>query len=74
MNIGSNTLFAVLRDKGILFRDGGSNLPKREHIEAGRFIVVEEPYRICGEDRVYSRTRVTPKGELWLAQIIEKGA
>ena len=74
MNIGSNTLFAVLRDKGILFREGSSNLPKREHIEAGRFIVVEEPFRVSGEDRVYSRTRVTPKGELWLAQIIEKGA
>ena len=74
MNIGSNTLFAILRGKGILFREGSSNLPKREHIEAGRFIVVEEPYRVSGEDRVYSRTRVTPKGELWLAQIIEKGA
>ena len=67
-NIGSKTFFDNLRRDGILYVTGGTNLPKREHIEAGRFKVVEEPFKIGQITNVYSRIFVTPKGELWLAQ------
>ena len=72
LGMGSNTLFSILRDKGILYRTNGVNLPKREHIEAGRFEVKEEPYTRAGESLTYSRVFVTPKGELWLEKIIQE--
>lgn len=74
LNIGANTLFALLRDMGILYRENTTNLPKREHIEAGRFIVIEEPFQKGSETCVYSKVLVTPKGELWLAKILEEYA
>ena len=70
LGFGSTTFFSILRDKGILYKTNGTNLPKREHIEAGRFIVIEEPYTRNGEEHAYSRTFVTPKGEIWLAKIM----
>lgn len=70
LGFGSTTFFSILRDKGILYKTNGTNLPKRDHIEAGRFIVIEEPYPRNGEEHTYSRTFVTPKGEIWLAKIM----
>lgn len=69
LNIGVNTLFSILRGDEIFYYDSnGINLPKREHIEADRFRVIEEPYKRGGVDHVYSKIMVTPKGELWLAK------
>lgn len=68
LNIGVNTLFSILRGDGIFYYDSnGINLPYREHIEADRFRVIEEPYKRGGVDHVYSKIMVTPKGEIWLA-------
>lgn len=66
LGYGEKTYFAILRDMGILFRDNGINLPKREYIDSGYFEVKEEPYERNGQTYLYSRVFVTAKGLLWL--------
>ena len=66
LGYGEKTYFALLRDMGILFRENGINLPKREYINSGYFEVKEEPYERNGKTFLYSRIYVTAKGLLWL--------
>ena len=66
LGYGEKTYFAMLRDMGILFKENGSNLPKREYISSGYFDVKEVPYKRNGEQCLYSKTYVTAKGLLWL--------
>lgn len=66
LGYGEKTYFALLRDMGILFRENGTNLPKREYINSGYFEVKEEPYERNGKICLYSRVYVTAKGLLWL--------
>ncbi len=66
LGYGEKTYFAMLRDMGILFRENGTNLPKREYISSGYFDVKEVPYKRNGEQCLYSKTYVTAKGLLWL--------
>ena len=72
LGYGSNTLFSILRDRKIFYRLDGNNLPMREHIVSGRFIVREEPYDKGGEAHTYSRIFVTPKGLLWLDKVLQE--
>lgn len=66
LGYGEKTYFATLRGLGILFKDNGVNLPKREYINQGYFEVKEEPYERNGNNFLYSRVFVTAKGLLWL--------
>ena len=66
LGYGEKTYFATLRGLGILFKDNGVNLPKREYINQGYFEVKEEPYERNGDTFLYSRVFVTAKGLLWL--------
>ncbi|WP_458763681.1 phage antirepressor KilAC domain-containing protein [Cupriavidus basilensis] len=60
LGMGRNSLFAFLRDKKILKRD---NLPYQEHLDAGRFRVVEKQFDdVEGASRTYTKTLVTGKG------------
>ncbi len=74
LHIGSKTLFAVLRDKGIIYKDNGVNLPNQVYIERGYFEVKEEPFKKDGKDFVYTRIFATAKGLLWLEKQIEQVA
>jgi prophage antirepressor-like protein len=64
---GPNKFIEQLRADGVLFyrRQGSKhvNIPYQEHIDAGRFTV-----RTIQIDPLRQQTRVTGKGELWLAQ------
>lgn len=57
LHIGSKTLFAILRDKKIFYREksNGVNIPVEKYIKQGLFEVKEEPYRKDGKDCVYTR-------------------
>lgn len=66
LGFGEKTYFAMLRDMGILFRENGTNLPKREYIKSGYFEVKEVPYERKGEPCLYTKVYVTAKGLLWL--------
>lgn len=66
LGYGEKTYFALLRGEGILFKENGLNLPKREYINSGYFEVKEEPYERNGKPFLYSRIYVTAKGLLWL--------
>lgn len=66
LGYGEKTYFAMLRGMGILFKDNGINLPKREYINSKYFEVKEEPYKKDGRTYLYSRIYVTAKGLLWL--------
>lgn len=63
LGTGPIKLFALLREKNILKHN---NLPYQEHIDAGRFKVIEKPYNHNGEQKLYARTFVTGKGLTWL--------
>ena len=73
LHIGSKTLFSILRDKKIFYREksNGVNIPVEKYIKQGLFEVKEEPYRKDGKDCVYTRIFTTAKGLLWLEKIIQ---
>ena len=70
LGIGSKTLFAVLRDRGIFYKTNGINLPAEKYIKRGLFEVKEEPYKRDNKDFVYTRVFATAKGLLWLEKQI----
>ena len=69
LGTGQNRLFDWLRSRRILYRRGEANLPHQEHIDAGRFVVVERTHQRDGADFVHLQTRVTGKGQLWLQRL-----
>lgn len=66
LGYGEKEYFALLRGYGILFKDNGTNLPKREYINSGYFVVKEQPYERNGQSYLYTRIYVTAKGMMWL--------
>lgn len=61
LGTGERRLFAFLRAEGILMRR--SNLPMQQHVDAGRFRVVERSFEDnTGATRNYAKTLVTGKG------------
>jgi len=61
LGTGERRLFAFLRAEGILMQH--SNLPMQQHVEAGRFRVVERSFEdSTGATRNYAKTLVTGKG------------
>lgn len=70
LNTGSRRLWAFLREERILLPN---DLPYQQHLEAGRFKVVEVPYRDGdGAQRIKLETRVTGKGVTFLQQRLAK--
>lgn len=70
LGTGERRLFAFMRDNGILMVN---NLPFQAHIEAGRFRVVERPWKDAqGSDRIRLQTVVTGKGVTFLQQRLAK--
>lgn len=70
LGTGERRLFAFMRDNGILMVN---NLPFQAHIEAGRFRVVEKPWKDAeGADRIRLQTMVTGKGVTFLQQRLAK--
>jgi phage antirepressor YoqD-like protein len=60
LGVGPNRFFKILKDQGLLM---WNNLPYQEHIDAGRFRVIERQYTdLAGESHTYSRTLVTGRG------------
>lgn len=70
LNTGSRRLWAFLRESKILLPN---DLPYQHHLEAGRFKVVEVPYRDAeGAPRIKLETRVTGRGITFLQQRLAK--
>lgn len=75
LNTGRNSLFKYLRNNKILISDGKNhNLPYQRHKDAGRFVVIETPYKNphTGQKTLHATTYVTGKGLIWLQQFIAK--
>jgi anti-repressor protein len=68
---GPRRIFDKLADQGILFRRGESWVPYQAYIDQGYFLVRESTYEMNGVDHLYSKTYVTGKGEVWLANKLE---
>lgn len=69
--LGPKALNDALLEGAILFRDARGNLvPYQIHINTGRFVVRQSPYRHpkTGETRYSATTLVTQKGIVWLAE------
>jgi len=72
LGIGPRKLLQFMRMTGVLMRDG---LPFQQHIDRGRFRVVEVPYKDRdGADHIRAETRVTGKGVTFLQQVLAKNA
>lgn len=68
--IGRNNLFAILRDKGVLM---SGNVPKQEHIDHGRFRVIEQKWTTPeGETRISIKTLVYQKGVDYIRRLLTK--
>ena len=66
--IGRNTLFAILREKGVLM---SGNIPMQEHIDCGRFRVVEQRWTTPeGETRISIRPLVYQKGLDYIRRLL----
>ncbi len=70
LGTGERRLFAFMRDNGILMVN---NLPFQHHIDAGRFKVIEKPWKDAeGNDRIRTQTMLTGKGITFLQQRLAK--
>lgn len=65
LGTGQNRLFAWLRGQQILM---GSNLPYQEHVDAGRFRVIEQTWEGKSGQHVSAKTIVTGKGLIWITK------
>lgn len=63
IKIGPNGLFEWLRDHGILMKN---NVPYQQYMERGYFEVRESCFTVNGETRLYHKTLVTGKGQLFI--------
>ncbi|MBO4524188.1 MAG: phage antirepressor KilAC domain-containing protein [Ruminococcus sp.] len=63
IKIGQNRLFEWLRDNGILMKN---NVPYQIYMERGYFKVREGSFTVNGETRLYHKTLVTGKGQLFI--------
>lgn len=64
IGIGRSRLFSTLRDMGILL---ANNTPYQRYIDRGYFKVVESTFNKGNRTSLYSKTTITPKGQVWLA-------
>lgn len=67
LGTGRNRLMKILRDKGILFRDGLSNIAYQTYCERGYFVV---KYSIGKNGYACGVTKVTPKGLSFLYDVL----
>lgn len=69
ISIGEKRLFSLLRDNNILMYD---NEPYQTYIDRKYFVVTENPYFTSHGDFLSRKTLVTPRGQLWITNHIEK--
>ena len=63
IEIGQNRLFEWLRNNGILMKN---NVPYQQYMDRGYFEVREGSFTVNGETRLYHKTLVTGKGQLYI--------
>src|SRR5260363_169318 len=72
LGTGRNRLFHWLREHHLLMHN---NIPYQEHIDAGRFRVIERQYNdLRGESHTYTRTLITGKGLAFIQKRFEERA
>ena len=69
-NIGRNTLFKILREKGIL---NSYNEPYQKYVNLGYFKIIESSYIDCfGDVKIRTKTVVFQKGIDYINKLLEK--
>ena len=69
---GERRLYAYMRDNGIVM---SNNLPYQQHLDAGRFRVVEKTWKDAeGKDHIRPQTMITGRGVTFLQQRLTKSA
>ena len=67
VTIGRNTLFRKLRECGVLMAD---NTPYQRFLNSGWFKVIEYTYEAGGVPRLGTKTLVTGKGQVKIAELV----
>lgn len=62
-------MFNVFRNCGIL---NNKNIPYQRYIDTGYFVVKETPVNINDKEYIRFTTLVTPKGQMWISNNIDK--
>ncbi len=69
---GRNNVFELLREKNIIYRDGNlQNMPRYKYIKQGLLDVEKITKTINGCAQKFSVTVVTPRGLLYIAELVE---
>ena len=72
LGTGQNRLFAFLVERGVLFARDGYKVPYQQHIDAGRFRVIESVYKIGNVERIGLKTMATGKGQIYVSGLVDK--
>lgn len=68
--IGQNRLFEWLRESGYI---DNRNIPYQQFIKRGLFEVIEENFEQSYRLRLYLKTLITGKGQIYFAKLLRKG-
>lgn len=68
-DIGRTRLMEFLREHQVL---NASNEPYQRHIDAGRCYMQPSTYKARGETRATSSLRITPKGEFYIRELLQR--
>lgn len=69
VGLGQNTLFAWLRDNGVLISYGArKNVPKQQYIDSGYFSVKEVVVDVEGASKIRLTPHLTGRGQQWLTK------
>lgn len=71
LNIGRNTLFRILREKGILMvAPGRRNVPYQKYVNSGYFRVIQQKFFKKDIRNNYYKTVLTDKGLEFILRIV----
>ena len=68
-DIGQQRLYGWLRNNGFLLQD---NSPKQKYVKQNLFEVTTGPVQGSSSGRVWTQTKITPKGMLKITPLLEK--
>jgi anti-repressor protein len=68
--MGRNRLITLLKDNGVLM---DNNLPYQKYVDNGYFEVAECPKNTVSGSRVFLKTVITGKGQMWLIDKFRRG-
>lgn len=71
IGLSRNATFQIMREIGVLLKQGNSNVPYQNYIDKGYFVVIENVVDIGNTKKVIPQTMVTGSGQVFLHNILK---